>query len=154
MRKLPHITCHLRVGSTWVHNKAGYDNETIPGNVHIEPYVHPSVLRDCYSESRFIILPIRQTTQWSAGCTSASQAQAMGKAVIATRNPGMPDYVLDGETGILVEGGNPAAMAEAIDYLWNNPEKADTMGRRAREWVQASLSLDRWLDNMANLLIL
>lgn len=152
MRKLPHITCHLRVGSMWVHGKTDYESETIPDNVHIKPYVHPRVLRDRYSESRFIVIPVRQTTQWSVGCTSALQAQAMGKAVIATHTPGMPDHVLDGETGILVEGGNPSLMAEAIDYLWNNSEEAAAMGRCAREWVQANFSLDEWLDNVITML--
>lgn len=152
MRKLPHITCHIRAGSIWVHGKTDYAGETIPDNVHMKPYVHPNVLRDRYTESRFIIVPIQQTTQWSVGCTSVLQAQAMGKAVIATRTPGMPDYVLDGETGILVEGGNPSAMAEAIDFLWKNPDKAASMGRCGREWVEANFSLDKWLDDVTEML--
>jgi glycosyltransferase involved in cell wall biosynthesis len=76
----------------------------------------------------------------------------MGKPLIATRVPGLSDYLLDGETGILVERGSPVAMAEAIDYFWSNPEKATAMGHRAREWVEASFSLDKWLDNVGYLL--
>ena len=152
MRMLPHIPCHIRIGSSWVHNDASFENEALPDNVHIEPFVHPCVLRKCYAKGRFAVVPIRQSTQWSAGCTSVQQAQAMGKAVIATRMPGLSDYVLDGETGMLVEGSNPKALAEAIDYLWQNPEKASAMGRRGREWVDANFSLEQWVDDFAHLL--
>jgi glycosyltransferase involved in cell wall biosynthesis len=149
MRMLPHIDCYLRAGSTWVQGRAGHEREALPANIHIKPYVHPSVLRDCYTQSRFIIVPLRQTTQWSAGCTSVQQAQAMGKAVIATRLLGLSDYVLDNETGILVEGGNPDALAQAISDLWNDPARVAAMGRRASDWIRTTFSLDRWLDDLA-----
>jgi glycosyltransferase involved in cell wall biosynthesis len=153
LHKLPHVTCQISATSAWASHKTGYENETIPGNVHIKSYDHPSIIRDAYAKSRFVVIPIRlQISQWSAGSVSVLQPQAMGKPVIATRTPGLSDYVLDGETGILVEGGNPAAMAEAINYLWSNPEKAAAMGRRAREWVRADFSLDKWLDDVSHLL--
>lgn len=151
MRQLPHIPCHLRAGSAWVSGSAGYRRSAIPPNVSIKPYVHPRVLRDCYLQSRFIVVPLRSTTQWSAGCTSVQQAQAMGRAVIATALPGLSDYVRDRETGLLVEGGAPAALAAAIDELWRDPARAMAMGRRAQAWVQATFSLDKWLDDMTNL---
>jgi glycosyltransferase involved in cell wall biosynthesis len=152
MGKLPHVTAHIRAGSTWVHTAAGYEHETIPDSVHIEPAVSPSVLRDCYAGSRFVVVPIRKTTQWSAGANAVLEAQAMGKAVIATRTPGLVEYVRDGETGILVEGGNAAGMAEAIDYLWRNPDQAAAMGRRGRRWVADNFSLDQWLGDTTQLL--
>jgi glycosyltransferase involved in cell wall biosynthesis len=80
------------------------------------------------------------------------QAQAMGKPVVATHMPGLRDYVLDGETGMLVEEANPVALASAIDYLWGNAEVAAAMGRRARDWVEANFSLDRWVESVAALL--
>ena len=42
---------------------------------------------------------------------------SMGRAVIATRSPGLLDYVVDGETGILVDFGDVHAWREAIQYL-------------------------------------
>ena len=153
LHKLPHVTCQISATSAWASHKTGYENEIIPSNVHIKSYDHPSIIRDAYARCRFVVIPLRtQLSQWSAGSVSMLQPQAMGKPVIATRTPGSPDYVLHGETGILVEGGNPDAMAEAIDYLWSDPERASAMGRRAREWVEANLSLDRWLDDVSHLL--
>jgi glycosyltransferase involved in cell wall biosynthesis len=153
LRGLPHVTCHISATSAWTSHRAGYEQEIIPSNVLLKSYDHPNIIRERYLKSRFTIIPMRHhTTQWSAGSTSVLQPQAMGKAVIATRTPGLVEYVRDGETGILVEGGNPQALAEAIDYLWKNPEKAAAMGQRAREWVAATFSLDRWMDEIGSAL--
>ncbi|GIV99283.1 glycosyltransferase family 4 protein [Roseiflexus sp.] len=148
MRRLPHIPCHLRVGSTWVTRRGGHESERLPPNVSLQPFVHPSILRQCYEESRFIIVPIRASTQWSAGCTSVQAAQAMGKPVVATRRPGLSEYLIDGETGVLVEPGDDQGMAETIETLWNDPQRVVRMGRRAREWVASNHSLDQWLDRV------
>lgn len=152
MRRLPHIPCHLRVGSTWVTRRGGHEKEILPPNVALQPFVHPSVLRQCYEESRFIIVPIRASTQWSAGCTSVQAAQAMGKPVVATRRPGLSEYLINGETGLLVEPGDDRGMAEAIEALWNDPQRVVEMGRRAREWIASNYSLDQWLDKVTHLI--
>lgn len=57
---------------------------------------------------------------------------------VATRCGGIPDAVLDGETGLLVPPGQPEAMAETLADLLQQPERLATMGRagerRAREF--------------------
>ncbi len=151
MRRLPHIPCRLRVGSTWVSRRGGHEREPLPPNVSLEPFVHPRRLRECYAASRFIIVPIRATTQWSAGCTSVQAAQAMGKPVVATRMPGLSEYVVEGETGLLVNQGDDRAMAGAIDALWNDPQRVVQMGRQARQWVHEHFSLDAWLRRVERL---
>lgn len=151
MRELPHIICYFGVGSAWVQSHAGFDHQAIPSNVRVQPFVHPSILRDRYAASRFVIVPIQRTRLWSAGCTTVTQAQAMGKAVIATHNPGMPDYVLHGETGLLVEQSDPESMADAIARLWNDSDLRTRMGARAREWAATRFSLDQWLDAVTQL---
>ncbi len=152
MRRLPHIPCDVRAGSMWVNGATVLDHKPLPRNITLKAFVHPAVLREVYAASRFVIVPIRRTTMWSAGCTTVTQAQAMGRPVIATRNPGMGDYVLDGETGLLVEQSDPASMADAIARLWNDPDLVARMGARAREWVAASFSLDQWLDQVTQLI--
>ncbi|MCS6911196.1 MAG: glycosyltransferase family 4 protein, partial [Anaerolineales bacterium] len=116
------------------------------------PFVHPSVLRGVVRRSRFVVLPLQPGTQWAAGCTSVQIAQAMGKAVIATRLPGLEDYVAHGETGLLVPAKDPAALAAAIDRLWRNPAEAEQMGARGRQRMVAEFSLDQWLERWAGLI--
>lgn len=153
LRTLPHVNCQISATSAWAGPGTSSENQDFPANVRRKSYDHPSIIRDAYAQSRFIVVPLRpHLTQWSAGSASVLQPQSMGKPVIATRTPGMLDYVLDGETGILVEEGNPAALAQAIDYLWSNPQEAERMGRRAQEWVDANFSLEKWMDDITRLL--
>jgi glycosyltransferase involved in cell wall biosynthesis len=152
IRQLPHIPCHFRVGSAWVHNPMDYENESIPPNVKIQPYVHPSELRRYFTESRFTIISVQPTTQWTAGCTSVQIAQAMGRPVVATRLPGLAEYMIDGETGILVEPRDPQGLRDAVEALWRDAARAETMGCRAREWTHSRFAFEGWLDRMANVM--
>jgi glycosyltransferase involved in cell wall biosynthesis/Na+/melibiose symporter-like transporter len=65
------------------------------------------------------------------------EAMAVGKPVIATRSGGVPEVVLDGETGLLVQPGNVAELAAAMERLLTDRELAARMGAaglaRARE---------------------
>lgn len=152
IRTLPDIPCHIRAGSTWVTGRAGHEDQAIPDNVTLQPFVHPSLLRETYAYSRFIVVPVLGSTQWSAGCTAVLQAQSMGKAVVATDTPGLRDYVSNGETGILVPPGDAEAMARAIDELWRNPDRTAEMGRRARErLVNSDFEFGKWLDKTTRL---
>jgi len=67
---------------------------------------------------------------------SIIEASAMKKPVIATDIRGCREAVNDGKTGILVPIGNPEKLAEAIIYLFRNPEKAKEMGRKGREKIK------------------
>ena len=40
---------------------------------------------------------------------------------------------IDKETGVVALLSEPAALRQAMDYLWNNPKKAQTLGKRAEE---------------------
>jgi glycosyltransferase involved in cell wall biosynthesis len=40
---------------------------------------------------------------------------------------------IDKETGFVMPPSEPAALRQAMDYLWNNPKKAQTLGKRAEE---------------------
>jgi glycosyltransferase involved in cell wall biosynthesis len=147
------VACQISATSAWVKHKAGYEDEVIPDNVQIKGYDHPNAICEAYANSRFVVIPIRYPiSQWSAGSVSVLQPQAMGKAVIATRTPGLADYIIDGETGLLVEPNNPQAMAEAIEFLWNNPDKAAAMGQRGCEWVRDNFSIEHWIDELGLML--
>jgi starch synthase len=61
------------------------------------------------------------------------EAMACGTAVVASRVGGIPEVVADGETGVLVPPGDPAALAGAINELVRDQSMADAMGRRGRE---------------------
>ncbi|HET9185013.1 MAG TPA: glycosyltransferase [Solirubrobacterales bacterium] len=61
----------------------------------------------------------------------ALEAAAAGKPVIASDIGGLPDVVLDGETGLLVEPGDPAALAAAMRRLLADPRLREDLGAAA-----------------------
>jgi len=77
---------------------------------------------------------------------SLMEAMAAGLPVVATEVGGVPELVVDGETGVLVPPGDPDALAGAILDCIGDREKAVEMGRRGKERVCALFSLPRMIQ--------
>ena len=60
------------------------------------------------------------------------EAMACGTAVVASRVGGIPEVVVDGETGLLVPPGDATALADAINELVAAPERARAFGEAGR----------------------
>jgi len=60
------------------------------------------------------------------------EAMAAGKPVVASRTGGIPDLVINGETGFLVEPGDSDGLAGAINHLLDNPALRQKMGKEGR----------------------
>lgn len=107
-------------------------------------------LRDRYAGAKIVVASINSVT-YAAGVTSICEGMAMGKPIIATASPGIIDYVKDGTSGFIVPVGNPQAMHDAIDKLWNDEELCAKMGAHNRQWVETSLSTRRFVQRTAGL---
>ncbi len=62
------------------------------------------------------------------------------------------EYLIDGETGVLVPPGDTDALAQAIDRLLNSPREAHDMGLRGRELVSSRFTDDALLRGWQALL--
>jgi glycosyltransferase involved in cell wall biosynthesis len=65
------------------------------------------------------------------------EAWAYGKPVIGARAGGVPDVIDDGEDGLLVDFGDVEGLAQAIEGLLEQPQRARAMGQRGRAKVAA-----------------
>lgn len=63
------------------------------------------------------------------------EASASGVPVVAGDSGGAPETVLDGETGLVVDGRDTGAVAEAISGLLLDRERAARMGAAGRRWT-------------------
>ena len=69
--------------------------------------------------------------------TVITEAMASSLPVVSTRVTGIPEMVVDGETGLLVEPVDEDALAAAIAELAADPAKRERMGRAGRERAEA-----------------
>jgi glycosyltransferase involved in cell wall biosynthesis len=82
-----------------------------------------------------------------AGLTgSIREALACERPVVATDLAGMPELVVDGETGLLVPPRDPDALARALGRVIENPTWAQAMARAGCKRVDAHFSLRAKLD--------
>jgi glycosyltransferase involved in cell wall biosynthesis len=79
------------------------------------------------------------------------EAQAIGLPVVATNVGALPEIVLAGHSGLLVEPGNPQALAKSINDLRGQPAVRRDMGGRARGHVAARFGIDRMIDRYEEL---
>ena len=70
------------------------------------------------------------------------EGMAAARPVIATRGGGVPEIVLDGETGILVPMDDSPALADAMLALARDPERARKVGEAGRARVRAEFTIE------------
>ncbi len=68
------------------------------------------------------------------------EAMAAGLPVVASRVGSVPDLVVDGDSGLLVEPADDTALHRSLLHLLNDPETRKTMGANARGRVMAGYS--------------
>jgi glycosyltransferase involved in cell wall biosynthesis len=74
------------------------------------------------------------------------EAMAAGKPVIASRVSAIPEIVVDGETGLLVDRGDVAGFARAMRQLASDSEAMAAMGKKGQERARARFSIDRMVS--------
>jgi glycosyltransferase involved in cell wall biosynthesis len=100
-----------------------------------------------YAESAIIVVP----SVWEEPFgLPVVEAMAAARPVVASRAGGMPELVAEGETGLLVEPDEPAALADALLTLLDDPQRRRAMGRAGRRravqrwsWQHAAERLGR-----------
>jgi glycosyltransferase involved in cell wall biosynthesis len=75
--------------------------------------------------------------------TVLSEAMAVGTPVVATRVGGLAEVVDDGVTGLLVEPGEPQALAQAILDVLGRREQMGAAARKAAQRFGADAYADR-----------
>jgi glycosyltransferase involved in cell wall biosynthesis len=74
------------------------------------------------------------------------EAMALRRPVVATTGGGVPDVVVDGETGRLVDPAAPAQLAAAVQTLLENPARAGHFGAAGRRRAESRFSLTAHVD--------
>lgn len=72
--------------------------------------------------------------------------------VISTFEGGIPDVVINGETGLLVQKRNHIELCSKLEWMINNPKKAKKMGIAGFERFKKKYTLDVFENTMVNVL--
>ena len=102
-------------------------------------------VRALYDRGAIFCLPcvVASTGDRDGLPTSVLEAMACGVPVVTTGVNGLPDVVIDGETGLVVPEHDPPALADALERLLADPELAGRLGEQGRRHVESAFSLER-----------
>ncbi len=114
-------------------------------NVQFAGAVSPREVATALRTVRVVAVPSR----WPENFPYAVlEAQLAGCAVVATRVGGIPEQIEDGVDGVLVEDGDPAALAGAVGALLDDPERAIRLGGAGQARVRRRNAMAPWLAAM------
>lgn len=94
---------------------------------------------ELYAQAGIVVLPAR----WVENSPLVVlEAMASGRPVVAGRIGGIPELVVDGQTGLLCTPGDPVDLGNKLLILMKDKERATEMGRKGRERVEKHFRLD------------
>ena len=122
------------------------DRIALPG-----PMAQDELLRE-YRRAGVLAMPCRVLENDRDGIPNVLvEAMAAGAPVVATGVSGIPELVYHEVNGLLVEPDDPAALAEALVRLHEDPELAARVAEAARRTVQERFDGDRLARRLAGL---
>ena len=104
-----------------------WDNEGI-----IEWWGFQADMPEVYRGSHIVTLP----TMYAEGLPVALlEGAATGRPLVGTTTPGCQDFIIEGETGLLVPPNDAPALAQALETLIRDPDLRGRMGAAGRQRV-------------------
>ena len=112
--------------------------EQLP-HLHLGSIDNEHLLTTAYNAADIFVIPSLE----EAFGQTALEALACARPVVGFKVGGIPDMVHEGETGLLVERGNAAALGEALSMILCDESKREQMGGDARDLVMNQFSLEK-----------
>lgn len=111
-------------------------------------------LPDVYSSADVVAMPSRNEPPAVEGFGIVFlEANACERPVIGAATGGIPDAIVDGETGVLVPPDDPVALAGSLIKLLADAPLRERLGRRGRQRVLDAFTWDHVADRVAQALI-
>jgi glycosyltransferase involved in cell wall biosynthesis len=107
-------------------------------NTTVTGWLPHNKVHELYRSSCIFLLP----SYYEGMPMAILEAMSMGLPVISTDVNGIPDVVLDGETGILTQPGKIIDLSEAIIKLLSDPTLRKNMGRKGQQRVESLFSFE------------
>ncbi|MDS3862230.1 glycosyltransferase family 4 protein [Thermosynechococcaceae cyanobacterium BACA0444] len=115
----------------------------ISERVFFRGWVAPEQIPDLMNSATIVLVPSRR----EAFGLVALEAALLARPVIASAVGGLPEVIVNRESGILVPIENSQALAQAVIDLLQQPETMIRLGKFARQHAIDHFSFDRYLKN-------
>jgi len=114
-------------------------------NVEFVGYQSGKRLHDLIRNAAFVIVP----SQWYENAPFACiESMALSRPVIGADIGGIPELVLDGETGLLFKTGNVSDLADKMSYLSARPSLQIELGKNARSRVETTFNSENYYQSI------
>lgn len=99
------------------------------GRRHV--HLSHSAMRELYGRASVVALALKPNLHVS-GLSVLLESLACGCPVVITDSPGLSEYTRNGETSVLVPPHDADALADALDALLSDPDRAAAIGHAGR----------------------
>lgn len=79
------------------------------------------------------------------------EAQAMGLPVISTYHSGIPEGIVENETGLLVPERDVEKLTDSIEYFYSNPQSVAEFGRTGINYIEKNFSNENLIDKQVEI---
>ena len=105
------------------------------------------------AKAKLIVLSLEPGIMRCPGVITYVTAMRMGKCVIVNERQGTQDYIMDGETGIVVREKDPEALKNAITSLLSDEARRREISRSAMAFAAEHFSISRYMSDLKTLLL-
>lgn len=121
-------------------------NLNLDNYIHIHAPEYNDVKISRLADTDILVLP----SYFEGMPMSIIEAMAAGLPVVATRIGGIPDQIVHQYNGLLIEPGDITALAQALQFLAENPAERLQMGLNGREVARQKFDIEMKTNNLIN----
>ena len=119
----------------------------LKGRVFLPGFISDeSMLAAAFREARLFVLP----SEYEAFGLVLLEALAQGTPIVASRVGGIPEFIEDGKSGLLVPPEDRAALIAAFGRLWEDEALRQQLGEYGRDQTVPRFSWERVVDRLVN----
>jgi glycosyltransferase involved in cell wall biosynthesis len=123
-------------------------HETAPWMTVLTDPPQELIVNDIYNRSSVFLC----TSRYEGFGFPSIEAMACGAALVTTANGGSADYAVDGETALVCEPGDMAALADCVERLLRDDDLRSRLAAQGREYVREHFDWDTSAERLETLL--
>ncbi len=117
----------------------------VASRIEFRGQLSPPQLTKLYQDAAVVVVP----SLWPEPLGMVGpEALSYSRPVVGSGVGGMPEWLIDGVTGLVAAPGNVLELAGRINRVLSNPELADRLGRSGRQLVERRFSFSGHVDEL------